>query len=172
MSDVQIGAKERAVVYIDPKTKRILGFGQENTKPLFPRGTKYLTEVLYHAWDMDRWSRKFREQWREDQQRDNYNVYTREKPMRDAIKAALRARNSEIDPLNRAQNEMMIKVMDYQYDQAMARKLRKEVSLAAERWDESRTGEDIAVSDPGFGKTHKIEADAQAAMERRAKGYQ
>jgi hypothetical protein len=167
----QIAEKERSVVYIEAKTKRILGFGQSGTRPFFPRGTRYTTETLYHAWDIERCAKAFREQWRRDQELDNYNQIAREKPMRDAIKSALRARASEIDPLNRAQNEAMIKVMDFQYEQAMARKLRKEVTVTAELWDEKKKPEDVAVADKGFVATHKIEKDAQAAIARRAKGY-
>ena len=159
--NVQLSAKERPVVYIETKTRRILGFGQENTKPMFPAGTHYMKEVLYHVWDIDRYSRMFREQWREDQQRNNFNQIEREKPMRDAIKAALRARSPHIDAVNRAQNEAMIKVMDFQYDQAMAAKLRQEVTLTAERWDASKTGEEIALSDPGFDKVSRIEQEYQ-----------
>jgi len=170
MSDnVQLSAKERPCVYIEQKTRRILGFGQENCRPLFPASTHYTKEILYHTWDIDRWTRLMRQQWREDQERNNFNQIAREKPMRDAIKAALRARESSISPLNRAQNEAMIRFMDFQYDQAMAAKLRQEVTLTAERWDASKTGEDIAVSDPGFAKTHRIEEAARGAMVRRSK---
>ena len=49
----------------------------------------------------------------------------------------------------------------------MAAKLRKEVCLTAERWDASKTQEDIATSDPGFAKTHRIESEANAAIARR-----
>jgi hypothetical protein len=165
--NAQLCQSERTVVYLEARSRRIIGFGQENVRPVLPAGTRFITEICYHAWDSDRWVRKFREQWRQDQELDNFNQIAREKPMRDAIKDALRARNAHIDPLNRAQNEAMIKVMDFQYEQAMARKLRKEITLTAERWDASVKPEDIATSDPGFSKAHKIEADAQAAIERR-----
>lgn len=168
MSDnVQITCHERSVVFIDPKTRRILGFGQDGVRPLFPAGTRYMKEVLYHSWDMDRYARLFREQWKRDQEINNYNQIAREKPMRDAIKDALRARAPHISALNRAQNEAMIRVMDFQYDQAIKAKMRQEVTLTAERWDEKKTEQDIALSDPGFAKTARIEAESRAAQARR-----
>jgi hypothetical protein len=170
MSNIQLTAAERPVVYLDKTTRRVLGFGQENVKPLFPAGTHYIKETLYHVWDIDRYSRIFREQWRRDQELDNFNQIAREKPLRDAIKEALRARGPYINAANRAQNEAMIRVMDFQYDQAMAAKLRKEVCLTAERWDASKTGEDIAISDPGFAKVHRIDSEAHAATVRRSEG--
>jgi hypothetical protein len=60
--------------------------------------------------------------------------------------------------------------MDARYEAAMKGKLRKEICMTADRWDATKLEQDIAISDPGFAKTHKIEADARGAIVRRSKG--
>lgn len=167
--NVQLTAREAPVVYIEVGTGRILDFGKGGQKPMFKAGTLYQTEKLYHVSDIDRYMKQYREQWRADQEVKIYNQIAREKPTRDRIKEMIRARSPHIDAINRAQNEAMIRVMDHRYDQAMAAKLRKEVTLTAERWEATKTEQDIAVSDPGFAKTHKIEAEARGAIVRRSR---
>jgi len=167
--NVQLTQREAPCVYIEIKTGRILGFGKGGHVPLFALGTMYRVEHPHNISDIDRYMNQFRRQWRVDQEVKIYNQIAKEKPTRDRIKELIRSRSPHIDAINRAQNEAMIRVMDSRYDQAMASKLRKEVCLTAERWDAGKSGEDIAVSDPGFAKTHKIEADARGAIVRRSK---
>ena len=168
--NVQLTAREAPVVHIEVGTGKILGFGKSGEAPLYAKGTMYRKEYLYHVSDIDRYMKQFRDQWRVEQEVQIYSQIAREKPTRDRIKELIRSRAPHIDALNRDQNEAMIRVMDSRYDAAMAAKLRKEVTLTAERWDASKSGEDIAVSDPGFAQTHKIEADARGAIVRRSKG--
>ena len=165
--NVQLTAREAPVVYLEVGTGRVLGFGKAGQRPIFPMGTMFKSEELHHVADIDRYIKQFRQQWMVDQEVKIYKKIAEEKPMRDRIKELIRSRSPHIDAINRAQNEAMIKVMDSRYDAAMKNKLRKEVTLTAERWDASKSQEDIATSDPGFEKAHRIERDAQAAIKRR-----
>ena len=168
--NIQLTAKEAPRVYLEVGTGKILGFGRSGERPVFPPGTMYTHETLYHERDIDRYMKQFRDQWRVEQEVKIYNQIAREKPTRDRIKELIRSRAPHIDARNRDQNEAMIRVMDSRYDAAMKARLRKEVTLTAERWDATKSGEDIAVSDPGFGKVHRIESDARAAIVRRSRG--
>ncbi len=168
--NIQLGPKEAPCVYIEVGTGRILTFGKPGQKPMLPAGTMYRTEYMYHVSDIDRYMKQFRDQWRVDQEVKIYNQIAREKPTRNRIKELIRARAPHIDARNRDQNEAMIRVMDSRYDAAMKNKLRKEVTLTAERWDAKATEQDVALSDPGFGKVHKIESDARGAIVRRSRG--
>ena len=168
--NVQLTAREAPVVYLEVGTGKVLDFGKAGQTPLFPKGTLYRTEKLYHVSDIDRYMAQYRAQWRAEQEVKIFNQIQKEKPTRDRIKELIRSRSPHIDARNRAANEVMIRVMDAMYDKANANKLRKEVTLTAERWEASKSQEEIAISDPGFGKTHRIEAEAQAAIERRSKG--
>ncbi len=168
--NVQLTKREAPVVYLEAGTRKVLDFGKAGLRPHFPAGTMYITESLYHTSDIDKYMKQFREQWRADQEVKIYNQIAREKPTRDRIKELIRSRAPHINALNRDQNEAMIRVMDARYDAAMKAKLRQEICFTADRWDANKLEQEIAVSDPGFAKTHRIESEAQAAIARRSKG--
>jgi hypothetical protein len=169
MSNVQLTAREAPVVYLEVGTGKVLDFGKKGQKPVFPAGTLYITESLFHVADIDRYMKQYRDQWRAEQEVKIYNQIAREKPTRDRIKELIRGRAPHINAINRDQNEAMIRVMDARYEAAMKGKLRKEICMTADRWDATKLEQDIAISDPGFAKTHKIEADARGAIVRRSK---
>jgi hypothetical protein len=168
-NNVQLTAREAPVVFIEVGTNRILDFGKAGQRPVFGKGVLYTTVSLYHVSDIDKYMKQYRDQWRADQEVKIYNQIAKEKPTRDRIKELIRARAPHIDAINRAQNEAMIRVMDQRYETAMKNKLRKEICLTADRWDATKLEQEIAVSDPGFAKVHKIESDARGAIVRRSK---
>jgi hypothetical protein len=165
--NVQLTAREAPVVYLEVGTGRVLDFGKKGKIPVFPKGTMYSTESLYHVSDIDRYLKQYREQWRTEQEVKIFNQIQKEKPTRDRIKEMIRSRAPHIDALNRAQNEAMIRVMDSRYEAMMAAKLKKEICLTADRWDATNLEQDIAISDPGFKKVHSIDKAAAGAIERR-----
>ena len=167
MSNVQLTAREAPVVYLEVGTGKVLDFGKAGQKPMFKPGTLYRTEKLYHVSDIDRYMAQYRAQWRAEQEVKIFQQIEREKPTRDRIKELIRSRAPHIDARNRAQNEAMIRVMDARYDAANAAKLKKEICLTADRWDATKLEQDIAISDPGFGKVQRIQEQAAGAEARR-----
>jgi hypothetical protein len=144
MSNVQLSSRESVVVYRDPETKRILGFGPEYAKPAFPAGTKYTSETCLHASDVERRMMEYREQCLRDAEASTLRKLERERPIRDSIRSAVLARNSEVDPWNRDVNNALLRTWDHFYQRACNARLKAEVCTVAEKYDASKTTEQIA----------------------------
>ena len=140
----------KTLVLIDCDTKRILGFSPEGITPIFPPGTRYETKTPFDTLELENWLKKFREQAHFDAEEKAYRRIQREKPIRDSIKAAIRARNHAVNPANRDLNNALINFMDHEYDRVMAQQANPETFLAAEAYDESKFGEDLALESPVF----------------------
>jgi hypothetical protein len=143
-----IGPKVKTVVYIDPDSKRVLGFGPEGMRPLMPAGTRYETKVPSGALELDRYVDRYAREMKNDAEQKMERRFLREAPARKAIRDALLARSSSIDPLNRDLNLAMVKMMDMRYDRMMQQHINPETFLAAQAYDESTSGEDLAMMNP------------------------
>lgn len=148
LMNTQLGERERSVIFKDLDSKRILGFGPEMLKPVFPAGVRYTETVITSALEFEKWVKQYREQQERDAEEKTYRQLAREKPIRDSIKAALTARNSSISPANRDLNRVLIRLMDERYDAMMSAKAKPEVYGMAEAYDESHGSEDIALENP------------------------
>lgn len=148
LMNTQLGERERTVVFRDLDSERILGFGPELLKPVFPAGVRYTETVLTSALEIEKWVKRYREQQERDAEEKTYRQLAREKPIRDSIKAALNARSSSISAANQALNRMLIRLMDERYDAMMRAKAKPEVYGMAEAYDESHASEDIALENP------------------------
>ena len=145
MTNVQLGARERTVVYTDLDTSRILGFAPEGFPPTVPPGSRYKTEVLLHASDIERYAQRFREQSLRDREETTLRRLQAEAPMRKAIKDAIRERNGSLDERNRAINIALLKAQDFYYDTAVAARQNMEVCIAAEKYEATKTSGDVAL---------------------------
>ena len=119
----------KTLVLIDCDTKRILGFSPEGIIPIFPPGTRYETKTPFDTLELENWLKKFREQAHFDAEEKAYRRIQREKPIRDSIKAAIRARNQNVNHANRDLNNALINFMDYEYDRVMAQQANLKPSL-------------------------------------------
>ena len=148
MMNVQLKQSERSQVYIDTQTKRILGFGPEGAEPsLTAEQKKHLTvEVCYHAADIERYMKIFREQSLRDEEEASIRKLERERPIRKALRDSILERNNQVSPWNRAVNNALIKSMDYYYDRSLKARQKAEVALMAERYEAGKTTEDIIAS--------------------------
>jgi hypothetical protein len=145
----------KTIVYIDADTKRILGFSPEGIKPLFPPGTRYDEKTPFDTLEMENWLKKYREQAHFDAEEKASRKVMREKPIRDAIKAAIRARNNVVNSLNRDLNNALIAFMDAEYDRIVRMQANPETFGIAEAYEESKLGEDLALEAPVFRKVDK-----------------
>lgn len=148
MKPVQLSQSERAQVYLDPDTKRVLGFGPEGAVPLFPLGTRYTTQILYHARDIERFADRYREQCFRDSEEKTLASIEREAPIRKAIRDAILERNKHVDERNKAKNLAMLKVMDHFYEKTRAARQKMEVTIAAERYEAGTDSIDVAKQSP------------------------
>jgi len=146
--NVQLSSREATVVYTDLETKRILGFGPEGFPPVVPPGTKYGTELLLHASDIERKAQQFREQSLRDRQETALRRLEAERPMRESIKAAVRDRNASLPARQRDINNALLKTMDFYYDTAVESRQRQEVCIAAEKYEATKTSGDVALENP------------------------
>lgn len=140
-----LGPRCKTVVFVDLDTKRVLGFGPEGLAPLIPAGTRYETKTPFDAIELDKWVDRYAAEMRADQQEKNYRQFLREQPMRKAIQDALRARNNHLDPLNRDLNNAFIGLQEKRYREMMDAKETAEHFLVAQGYDESVSGEDLAL---------------------------
>ncbi len=145
MKNVQLSASERTVVYTDLDTKRILGFSAEGFPPTVPPGTRYTSELLLHASDIERKAQQFREQSLRDREETSLRRLEAERPMREALKAAVRDRNASLDARNRDINTALLKAMDTYYDMAVEARMRVEVTVPAEKYEATKHASDITL---------------------------
>ena len=143
--NAQLGQNERAVVYYDADSGRLLGFGPENSRPFFPIGTRYRTENLFHASAIELAAKRYRSQCLRDAEEDTLRILEREAPIRRAIRDAVLERNNHVNERNKALNNAMLKVMDFYYEKARSRRLQVEVAIAAERYEAGKSSIDVAL---------------------------
>jgi hypothetical protein len=143
-----IHPKSRTVVFVDPDTKRVLGFGPEGMRPLMPIGTRYEIKIPFDAIELDRWVDRYANEMRADAALQMERQFRREAPARKAIRDALILRSQHLDPLNRDLNMAMVAMMDYRYQKVMEQKMKPENFLVAQGYEESTSGEDLAMKNP------------------------
>lgn len=144
MSHVQLSSKESVVIYRDPDSKRILGFGPENAKPTLPAGQKYTTELCLHAAQVERRVAEYRDQCHRDSENSTVRKIESDRPLRQAFRDAILERNSQVDAWNRDVNMALLKCMDTFYQRSLDARLNAEVALVAEKYDASATAVDLA----------------------------
>jgi hypothetical protein len=138
MSNVQLSGGEVSVVWVDVRTKRIIGFSPEGARVVAPRGTRLASYTLLHASDMDHWMNKYREQCQQDREEATVRKLERERPLRAAIREAVMERNKHLDVWNRDVNLRMLNAGDAMYERILESRRKAEVALAAERFDASK----------------------------------
>jgi hypothetical protein len=124
-----------------------LGFAPEGSSPSV-LGVRYEAITLLHAKDIEKWSDRFREQSLRDREETSLRRLEAERPFRQAIKDDIRARNSTLDPWNRAINESLIASMDHFYDSAVEARKRVEVCIAAEKYDATKSAAEVTLENP------------------------
>ena len=144
----QIGPKSKTVVFVDPDSKRVLGFGPEGMRPLMPAGTRYEVKVPFDAIELDKWVDRYASEMRADAALQQERQFLREAPARKAIRDALILRSQSLDPLNRDLNLAMVAMMDHRYQKMMDAKQKPDNFLVAQAYEESTSGEDLALKNP------------------------
>jgi hypothetical protein len=145
-ANAQLSEKDRTCVFISTETGRILGFGHESMQMLYTEGWR--REILFHAWDIERMAEKFRKQEQEDREADDFKRTEREAPVRNALKAALRARRAAVGPADRRYIDANLKLMDAREERAKKRKV--DSYLISEMYDSSKTDHEIGLDSNAF----------------------
>lgn len=148
-----IGPKVKTVVFVDLDTKRVLGFAPEGCKPIVPAGTRYETKTPFDAMELDKWVDQYARESRSDLEQQNFRQAMREAPIRRAIQDALRARNKYLDPLNRDLNNAFLALQEQRYQKTLRAKESMETFLVAQAYEESTSGEDLAMKNPNIRLT-------------------
>ena len=148
MSNVQLTGREVSVVWLDAETDRILGFTPENAPVVAPPGKKLKSYTLLHAAEIDRWMNRYRDQNNRDSEVETVRKLEAERPLRNAIKEAILERGKHVNQWNRDMNMLSIQAMDTIYERILERRRKAEVALAAEMFDASKKGEDLAIASP------------------------
>lgn len=150
MNAASLGPKVKTVVFVDLDTKRVLGFAPEGCKPVCPPGTRYEVKVPFDAMELDKWVDRYAGEQKSDAEQQNYRQFMREAPMRKAIQDALRARNNHLDPLNRDLNNAFLALQEQRYRRTLDLKIKMDTFLVAQAYDESTSGEDLAMMNPNL----------------------
>lgn len=153
MVSSNIGPKTRTQVYVDLDTKRVLGFAPEGVRPLFPPGTRFEAKTPFDAMELDKWVDKYADEQKRDIEANNFRQMQREAPTRKAIADALRARSAHLDPLNRDLNDAFLGLMEHRYQKTMEAKTKVDTFLVAQAYDESVSGEDLAMKNTNISLT-------------------
>jgi len=144
----QIGPKRKTVVFVDPESKRVLGFGPEGMRPLMPLGTRYEVKIPFDAIELDKWVDRYASEMRADAALRMERQFLREAPARKAIRDALMLRTQSCDPINRDLNLAMVAMMDMRYNKVIEQQMKPEHFLVAQAYDEKTSGEDLAMKNP------------------------
>jgi hypothetical protein len=147
-NNVQLAGREVSVVWLDADSKRIIGFAPEGARPVAPSGTRLKCYTLLHASELDRWMKKYREQNNRDREEATVRKLESERPMRDAIRAAVLERNNGLDPWNRDINLSMLRSMDTMYERVLNSRRKQEAVLVAEQYEAGKTSADVAADSP------------------------
>lgn len=146
--NVQLTGGEKTVVYVDLDTRRILCFGPENANPVVPAGTRYRSETLLHAYQIERWSKRYQEQCAHDRDEAAVRTLEREAPFRKAVRDAVEMRNQSLDPWNREINRRMMDAQDTMYRRVIEARRKAEVCIVAEKYDENSDSVKMALDSP------------------------
>jgi hypothetical protein len=146
--NVQLTGGEKTVVYQDLDTKRILCFGIEGAAPVVPPGTRYRSEVLLHARDIERWSKRYQIQCAEDREQATVRRLEAERPFRKAVRDAIVERNSGLDQWNQAINLRMLDAQDTMYERILESRRRAEVCIVAEKYEATSDSVKVALDSP------------------------
>lgn len=148
MPNVQLTGGEATVVYTDLDTGRILAFGPVGARPVVPAGTRYQSELLAHASDIERWSRRYQIQCQRDRDEAAVNRLESERPFRAALKSAILERNNQLDPWNRDINLRMIEAQDKLYERILESRRKAEVCIVAEKYTADSDSVKMAMDSP------------------------
>lgn len=151
MQNVQLSEKEAVKVFVEVGSQRILGFAPAFARPLFGGSIRYTENLLLHAWEVERWVGRYREQQERDAEAATYRQTQRESVFRKSLRSAIETRNQHVSPVNRDLNNVLLKLMDQRYDQIMKAKAKPEIHGMAEA-SESDTNQvaDFAVASPMY----------------------
>ena len=148
--NAQLGDSEKAQVYIEADTKRIIGFGPLGAKASVPPQFRYTTVICNHAHEIERYAMMYREQMLRDEEQATVRSLEREAPFRKAIRDSILERNRELaasgDPQDRRNiriNEALMRWTDTRYEWAKKRRMEAEVCVAAEKYEAGKTAVEV-----------------------------
>lgn len=143
--NVQITGSELTCAWIDNVTGEIAGFAPVGFQHPCTLGSHPIP--LYHAWEADKFYEQFRLQEAEKFERKQYEKFMREAPVRKALRDKLKARRSSVGPLQRADIDRGLKMLD-----ALEAKLvmKQQGAALVEMYDASKRKEDIALDSPAY----------------------
>jgi hypothetical protein len=146
MANVQLTGDEITCVWQNIDNGQILGFGPKNFK--FPGCHRAICIPLYHAHEIDKWANAFRNQQQDEHDGREYARFLREEPIRKRLRDKLKARRDQVGPLQRADIDRGLAMLDALEARLAKRKL--EGALLIERYDSSKRKEDIALESAVF----------------------
>jgi hypothetical protein len=148
MANVQLSGEEVTRVWVSVATGRIVGFCPVWLPGMGPCRCIELT----HAHEINTWANRFREQQRRDYEEKQYAQLTKDDVLRKRIREALRARRNVVGPLQRADIDRGLRMLDALEAKIAARS--QEGALLIERYDSAKRQEDIALEAPVFQKAN------------------
>lgn len=152
--------KEAVRVFIDCDTGRILGMAPASIKaPAQTLGLRWKAEVLNHAWEIERYLDRWREQAKFEAVLRTERQVARESTFRAAIASQIRARNQTLDPYNRDVNNAALAAMDDAYARKVKIESNPVVHGVAEAYEATTTSHEVSLDSAYF--KHGAERVAQ-----------
>lgn len=146
MANVQLTGAEITCVWKNLDNGQILGFAPAGFK--FPGSQRAMCIPLYHAHEIDKWANSFREQQADEHDGKEYARFLREDAVRKNIREKLKARRAVVGPLQRADIDRGLAMLDRLEAKIAHRK--QEGALLIERYDATVRKEDIALESPAY----------------------
>jgi hypothetical protein len=144
--NVQLTGAEVTCVWTNLDNGLILGFAPENFK--FPGYHRCMCIPLRHAHEIEQWANKFRAQQADEHDGKEYARFLREDAVRKNVREKLKARRAVVGPLQRADIDRGIAMLDAMEKRMAKRK--QEGALLTERYDSSKRKEDLALESAAF----------------------
>ena len=150
MGNVQLTDREAVRVFLEYPSRRILGMAPASIMaPLLP-GLRFTSEVLLHAWEIEAYLSKWREQAKHEAILRTERQAQRDAIFRNAIASQIRARNQSVDSFNRDLNIRLTEKMDADYEAKLKKQMNPQLYGVAESADASKSSADIALDSPYF----------------------
>jgi hypothetical protein len=142
MSNVQLGEREAVRVFLEVGTKRILGMTPASIMAPLTTNIQFTSEVLHHAWEIERYLAKWREQAKFEAVARTERQAQRDAIFRNALASQIRA--LPVNQYNRDMNNAALKQMDARYDAELNRQQNPVLHGMAEAYDAKATAADVA----------------------------
>lgn len=159
--NIQLCEAESVNVFIDLDTNRILGMAPASIKAPAANGIRFKTELCTHAYEIERYLNRWREQVKFEAVIRTEKQAQRDSIFRNSLASQIRHRNQSLDSWNRDENNRLLAKMDAEYDRKQKIQMNPQLYGMAESSEASKTAVEMALASPYFQHGPEVVAQGE-----------